>query len=1455
MKVKVKRILSFAVILCLVLGIMPVRDVTVKAAESNDAGTVGQSQKIGYSYPMYKLSGSITLPLVGGGTEKKSTPWRRWQLGGKDGFCLSLGKACSGADTYKVTDVGSYTNNTAGKNGAMGKVIYWYTSGKATKNRWLFAQALFWSIQGGEYSESELKSVISRMKTLTGGFSSQTANQLYSKIFETTDTYEAQYAIWEKNGSATNAHQTLMTVASEEIPVQDYTYMSARLQYYQDMVLHKVNEDGTPMANVKFKISLTSDAQEVSKMQILDANGTVDETESTFDNPEIEGTTDADGYLRVRYYFETETDRYYYYSDVAAESTGFDWDTAMAKLEEDERRYVTNSNGHATQNKTATYLAGILENFLDDVENTYVINEVSTGNNHLVVNPNYTSDKKKFTLKKSNVNGYASYAESQAKWLWMPIASMDGFASGVYDIGGGSDVVNDFKKASIVLKKRNPNAADGKAHGDATLKGGEFRLYTSDACTTLATVYDSTGKSMTCPTYTTDTNGELTTDYLRSGKTYWIKETKAPVGFILDETPKQISVDASGKTTEFTNKMIEVDFPNESIRGKIAIQKYFSGGKTGEIHPEIGAQFQVYLEKKGSYDACDDYDRDFLTIIDESGYVCSKELSYGKYIIHQISTGGHDTEMIDDIEVEINNPDIVETQIKSFVNNEYKFFLLITKKDRNTNQTVLKEGTSYQIYQLDDNDKETLVTQSYSDGHGRKTVDTFTTDASGQIMTVDSLSSGRYRIYEVDSATGLRITKKYIEVEINSKADNYRTYTDEQGNTYTVVEQDYFNDETYGKLSIKKTGEVLTGFEDNKFVYEKKQLKGVELAIYADEDILTQDNQGTKWFEKDALVATVKTGEKAEFTSECGGITGYEVKDGVVTVNLPLGKYRVEEKKTLYGYVLSEKKYTVEFTWDNKDDEFVLNSTAATDENGVLGILNQRAKAAIELLKKDKASEKEIAGAVFGLYTKDAIYNADGEKIVEAGTRLESITTGKDGKAEFSIDLPLMSENYADEMAARQNGGVVSGGAVSAGAVSSGAVESAAELTLNSGDYYVKEESVSGSYYLDETEIPIHLEYQDEQTKTIKKEITAENEQTEALIDKRTLTGSEELAGCDLTISDKEGNQILSWTSGNKDSIKFSDKLSDYVNLSAVLQENGGVLVKGLLHDVEYVLTETRPADGYVTADSITFMVKKSENGSLVSIKGDDDSYTDKMDNKVIMYDDITKFDISKTDIAGSEEIEGCELKVTEKDSGDEVDSWTSTKEKHRIEKLTVGKKYTLTETRPADGYVTADSIDFIVLDTGDVQSVHMVDEQTVIRFLKTASDTGEGLEGAKIEVYDSENKKVLSFTSTSDSFDIKGILAVGATYIFREVSAPTGYDTAEDIKFTVKDTADIQKVTMEDKKKKQKKKRVIKEDETPNVPKTGRETFTFLYLLLAGAVTVSLPSFRRKKRVVKKKD
>ena len=171
---------------------------------------------------------------------------------------------------------------------------------------------------------------------------------------------------------------------------------------------------------------------------------------------------------------------------------------------------------------------------------------------------------------------------------------------------------------------------------------------------------------------------------------------------------------------------------------------------------------------------------------------------------------------------------------------------------------------------------------------------------------------------------------------------------------------------------------------------------------------------------------------------------------------------------------------------------------------------------------------------------------------------------------------------------------------------------------------------------------------------------------------------------------------------------------------------------------------------------------------------------------------------VTKTDITGEKEVVGAQLSVVEKESGRTADTWTSEKEPHPVSGLEVGKTYILTETKPADGYVTAESIEFTVEDNGKSEMHQMKDDVTKLKISKKDITKGEELPGAQLVIKDSEGKEIEKWTSTNEPHYIE-MLPIG-TYTLTETAPPALYTKAEDVKFEVKDTADIQTVTMMDK-------------------------------------------------------
>ena len=422
--------------------------------------------------------------------------------------------------------------------------------------------------------------------------------------------------------------------------------------------------------------------------------------------------------------------------------------------------------------------------------------------------------------------------------------------------------------------------------------------------------------------------------------------------------------------------------------------------------------------------------------------------------------------------------------------------------------------------------------------------------------------------------------------------------------------------------------------------------------------------------------------------------------------------------------------------------------------------------------------------------------------IVNAGEKIATVTTDENGVAKIPFNVPVMDEDY-------------------------GKVDEQGKLineALNSGNYYFLEESVSDSYYIDREMHEVHLEYKNQDTAMVSARVTVKEDQTETVISKRMIASSVEIKDCHLRISDENGNEIISWVSGDISSVKLNENLKKmgysnvHVEKDNVHDENANVYalrIYGLLKNREYTLAETRPADGFVTADDITFEIIESDsaNGKTRVIIKNKRISNELPDNNVVMYDDTTKLEFSKMDITNERELSGCHMQVTEKDTGVVMDEWVSSEESHVIEgKYAVGKTYILTEKQSRDGYATAESVEFTVADDGKIQKVSMTDDTIKVKFNKTASDTKKQLSGAKYKVYDSKGKMVYEFTTGKNAELIEGILKAGETYTFKEAQAPEHYKVAKDKKIKIKDTGKLQKLTVVDE----------RIPEVPDTPQTG---------------------------------
>lgn len=441
--------------------------------------------------------------------------------------------------------------------------------------------------------------------------------------------------------------------------------------------------------------------------------------------------------------------------------------------------------------------------------------------------------------------------------------------------------------------------------------------------------------------------------------------------------------------------------------------------------------------------------------------------------------------------------------------------------------------------------------------------------------------------------------------------------------------------------------------------------------------------------------------EGAEYTvysadgQEVGKITTDKDGNGSLE-NLVLGTYTVKETKAPEAYDLDWNTYTVELTYKDQNTAIILGNVDSK-ENVKTGKIE---------IKKTDTEGNPLKSGEFGIYANADMYI--GDTLYKKGQLVVSIKTDDSGVAR-SDDLPYGSYYVKEISAPTQEAG------------------NSHNFVLSDDTQYVK---INGKNKTDTVTF-------------VDKKVTAS---------KTTITGTDEIKGAVMTVTDNDGKVIDTWTSdGNPHSIK------------------------GLHEGWEYTLTETTAPKGYVKAESIKFTVS-----------------TDKKDQTLVMKD--KQFTASKKDVSGKNYVEGAKFEVRD-DQNRVVDSWTSTKEDHYVSGLEEGKTYRLVEAEAPNGYVKAKDVFFTVSNEKKNESVVMKDAR--ITASKTEVTGTKEIEGAKMTVTDEKGKTVDEWTSGKEEHSISG-LEEGKKYTLTETTAPKGYVKADSIEFTAGDKD--QKLVMLDK-------------------------------------------------------
>lgn len=558
------------------------------------------------------------------------------------------------------------------------------------------------------------------------------------------------------------------------------------------------------------------------------------------------------------------------------------------------------------------------------------------------------------------------------------------------------DFTNILKKFSVTVTKSDREK--GTAQGDAKLSGAVYGIYKGD------TLVDK---------YVTDSDGQFTTKEYVCDSDWTIREITPSEGYLLDKTIHKVGAEPKLFTIE--HNLVANDVTEQVMKGNIAIIKHTDDGETKIETPEKGAEFEIYLKSSGSFEKADKDERDSI-VCDENGFAQTKDMPYGVYTVHQ-TKGWEGRELMKDFDVFISQDG--QTYRYLINNANFESYIKVVKVDAETGKTIPYAGAGFQIY--DPVGNKVSMTFTYPTP---TTIDTFYTDADGQLVTPEKLDYGKgYSLVEVQAPYGYVLDSTPVSFDVTEENS-----TQEGG--ITLIKVDKPNMAQKGTISVEKTGEVffgvnVSGEEDEDVIYQPVyKVKGLAGAVYeitADEDVITPD--GTLRYHKGDVVDTVTTDEDGTAKSK----------------ELYLGKYNVVETKAPTGMVINKEKHSVELTYAGQDVAVTETATSFVNER-------QKVKISLEkILEQDEifgiGKNNEIKNISFGLYAKEDVVSSSGT-VIPADGLIEIITLDENEAATANTDLPF-------------------------------------------GSYYIKEIATDEHYILSDIQYPFTFKYAGQDTETV----------------------------------------------------------------------------------------------------------------------------------------------------------------------------------------------------------------------------------------------------------------------------------------------------------------------------------------------------------------------------------
>lgn len=940
---------------------------------------------------------------------------------------------------------------------------------------------------------------------------------------------------------------------------------------------------------------------------------------------------------------------------------------------------------------------------------------------------------------------------------------------------------NGVKYVEVIVENEN---ADKETTGSVTvykvdaaddtqkLAGAVFGIYSSAACNDS----DLIGQLAA-----TDKNGMSTYAGLEPG-TYYLKEITSPEGYVADTKVIQavLAQDGNQVSTEYFSNGTAVsnaEFENRKIVGTLTITKkdadtngLLSDAVFGLYSDALCTDLIESKETDGSGKAV------FTNLVPGTTYYYREDTAPDGYVkdstIHSVTVGvGNEHEDVAVTELVTNQKAVGNIEItKRGDDGKLLEGVEFTLYDSTGTTSIKKNGSDY-VVSTDENGvarfeglefgsyviRETKGLENYI--VSADTSVTVNTLGDTEVTIVNQAKKVRIQAVKLDADNNtVKLQGAVFELQTTNGLRIATAETNEDGiadfgiigyGTYKIVETkapDGYNiNSSEYKVTVSDFDDAIANASAantepliSKAITNVKQKGSISLQKHDQDDNPLAGATFTLYDSLKQSVAEVTTGAdgKIEFT------------------DLPYGTYYIQETKAPDEYIRDAGYYRVEVT----DDTTVTSYFDAYGHQSIDAFVNIKMNApyiSFKLVKEDD-SNQPLPGATFGFY-----------EITAQGTVKEIATavTDQDGIAYFRwINIQNCGADSTFE---------VKEISAPAGYVMDEAfvVTFANKNALNNfadGDENGAQLSPKDILYI----------YQSKEDSTVvNREIKGS-----ILLTKQGVTGLEVLAGAEFTLYDKAGNKVA--ISGNP----------------AVTGLNGTLRFENVPYG-SYVIRETKAPKGYtLNSNSISVDITSESEVVLPVVR----------DNRISL-------SIVKRAADGVTEIPGAKLRLTNVSSGALIDEWTSDMTAHPVEysKLEVGQSYRLSETAAPNGYAYTSDITFTIKENGELQilsgegsindkTVIMQDKALQLSVRKQDSDTAADLPNAILAFYDDAGNEVERWTTNGaahaiDCSKISVPTSGYKEYIIREISAPTGYETAASMRIAVNSAGKFYLVTETD--------------------------------------------------------